>query len=1047
MKTVLISLILSLSVYNVFAQCNWTTVAYESYEYTTTIPYIVPGTVYQSTPQTYAGCVRTGARGMYMNIVNGYIGILYNHPYDNLCVGNEYRFTFSTRDAFSSTNNITIKIFDNNNVLLLSQNVINNNVWQDIVMAAFTATTSTVRFEIHTNIAGMSGNDVGFDDLRLQQCQPFPQNINLNQCYSSSAINLFDLITTPNLSTIGAWTGPSTLTGGYLGTYTPGTNVNGAYTYTIDGVGTCPDSTALITINLVSTPTINPIPTVEGCQTATLPAITGTNLSSPAYYTGVNGTGTSYQAGAAITSSQQLYAYSGLSGCFDEELVSIVINEPNTAGNDNYVSSCSALGVMDLNLYLTGTFSTGGTWSETSSTPSGQLNGSLLSSNNLTGGLYTFAYTVPANGACSSDQSVFTFLLSNDVTVDLGPDTTFCQGQSLTLSPGVYDSYLWDNNTTAATRTVSAPGNYFVKVGEQGGNLITNGDFELGNTGFTTSYNVGVGGSFGQLSNAGTYAINTSPNLVHTNFANCSDHTPAPGQNMMIVNGAGTPNTNVWCQTVAVQTNTDYQFSTWVMSALTDPNVAQLQFKINGSTLGSIFSPVSTSCIWNQFSQSWNSGIATTAQICIVNQNTTNSGNDFALDDIYFSSVCYATDTISISNHPNPVITASVNDTICQGETATITATSVTSNLNYTWNPGNIQNAVLNVSPATSTVYTVVATSAEGCTSNAISRIVIVKPSPLAEIEINGNDTLCYGGSVLLIANTSANSTVVWQPGGITTTMNNVSPLTDQIYTLTVTSANGCIKDTQALISVIPELEVNITGDNSICEEESTTFTASGNQVGMQYTWSPMNTSGNQVTVNASNVGWIYVEGNYFNCPSAIDSVDLILLPDPIVTPPTSVVVCPNEAVTAVASVDLPGSTIYWSPLNLEGTTQVITTSTPMEVFLVATNGNCVSDTVSFTISVNGACSLEVPNVFTPNNDTDNDYFQLISYDGIQQLECVIINRWGNVIRQFNQPDFVWDGTDESGDKVSQGTYFYKIYAVTSAKEEFKTTGFVELIR
>jgi len=1047
MKTILISLFLIYSVDKLNAQCNWTTVEYESYEYTTTIPYIVPGTVYQNTPQTYAGCVRTGTKGMYLNIVNGYVGILYNQPYSNLCIGNDYRFTFSTRDAFSSANNLTIKIYDNNNVLLLTQNIINNNVWQDIVMASFTATTSSIRFEIHTNIAGASGNDVGFDDLRLQQCQPLPQNLNLNQCYASASINLYNLITTPYLSTSGAWSGPSVLTGGHIGTFTPGSNVNGSYIYTIDGIGSCPDSTAQINVNLVSTPVINPIPTVQGCQTVTLPAISGTNVSSAAYFTGMNGTGTSYQSGATISTTQTLYAYSGMSGCSDEEPVSIVIDQPNSAGNDNYVSSCSSLGAMDLNNYLTGTFSPGGTWTETSSTPSGQLNGSILSSNNISGGLYTFNYTVPANGTCSSDQSVFTFLLSNDVTVDLGPDTTFCQGQSLTLSPGIYDSYLWDNNTTGATRIVSAPGDYYVKVGEIGGNIITNGDFELGNTGFTTSYTVGTGGSFGQLSTAGTYAINTTPSAVHMNFANCTDHTPTPGQNMMIVNGAGTPNTNVWCQTVPVQSNTDYQFSTWVMSALTDPTVAQLQFNINGSTLGSIFSPAPTSCVWNQFSQSWNSGMNISAQICIVNQNTANSGNDFALDDIYFSSVCFATDTITISNYPNPVITASANDTICQGETAAIIASSITPNLNYTWNPGNIQSDVLNVSPLVSTVYTVVATSTEGCISNAVSRFVLVKPSPLAEIEINGNDTICYGGSVLLNALTSANSTIEWQPGGLTSTSNTVSPNSDQLYTLTVTSSNGCIKDTQVLISVIPELEVNISGDNSICELETTTFNATGNQGGMQYLWTPINSSGSQINVDASNVGWIFVEGNYFNCPSAIDSIELILLQDPIVVPPVSVIICPNESITAVASVDQPSSTIYWLPIDEVGMSQVITTNSDMEVYLVALNGNCISDTVSFTISVSGACSLEIPNVFTPNNDNDNEYFQLISYDGIQELECVIVNRWGNVIRQFEQPDFKWDGTDESGNKVSQGTYFYTIRAVTSAKEEFKTTGFVELIR
>ena len=68
------------------------------------------------------------------------------------------------------------------------------------------------------------------------------------------------------------------------------------------------------------------------------------------------------------------------------------------------------------------------------------------------------------------------------------------------------------------------------------------------------------------------------------------------GDLSMIVNGAGTPNTVAWSQTVDVTPNTDYAFSTWISNLspreyasgnLND--VSQLQFSINGSQLGDIF--------------------------------------------------------------------------------------------------------------------------------------------------------------------------------------------------------------------------------------------------------------------------------------------------------------------------------------------------------------------------------------------------------------------------------------------------------------------------
>lgn len=66
--------------------------------------------------------------------------------------------------------------------------------------------------------------------------------------------NLFDLLTgTPDMT--GTWTGPSTLSGGYLGTFDSATNVEGEYTYTVStGTGICPDASATVTVTIQRTP-------------------------------------------------------------------------------------------------------------------------------------------------------------------------------------------------------------------------------------------------------------------------------------------------------------------------------------------------------------------------------------------------------------------------------------------------------------------------------------------------------------------------------------------------------------------------------------------------------------------------------------------------------------------------------------------------------------------------------------------------------------------------------------------------------------------------
>lgn len=718
LHTFLLSLFLTTSL-SLQAQwsCNWTSVFFDSFEYTTVIPHIIPGMTYQNTPQTFAGCVRTGARGMYLNIVDGQSGLLYNQPFSDLCVGQQYRFSFSTRDAFSSTNNLTFNVKDANGVVLSSQTVINNNIWQDIIMPVFTANTTSISFEIITNIPGGGGNDVGFDDLRLSQCHPVTTPVTWQACNSGQVQDLYALLVSKNVSPTGVWTGPSALTNGSLGTFDAAINLSGNYTYTIDSpFASCADSNVQVQVQLFQTPNIDPVSPVQACGSYVLPAITGTNLSSSvAYFTQPNGLGTSPAIGSSITSSQTLYLFDGLTGCSDEETLAITIDQPTQAGNDQLLTYCGVGTTYNLNTFLSPTATLGGTWVETSLVPSGTFIPSTASfpTTGIPMGSYTFLYSTPVNGICPSDQAIMTLEFGNFPPVNLGPDTTLCPGQTLTLNAaasGPYDSYLWNNNSTATQRLVTSAGTYWVRVGTLGENQIINGDFEQGNTGFTTNYTVGTGGAWGLVSNASTYAITTSPNLAHTNFASCADHTPAPGVNMMVVNGSGTPNTNVWCQNVPVQSNTDYQFGAWVANALNEINVAQLQFSINSSTLGNIFTTSTSACGWQQFFQVWNSGATTSAQICIVNQNTSGGGNDFLLDDITFRPICFDYDTVVVTYGTNPQVNLGSDQTVCETESIVLDAGNT--GANFVWNTTETTQTIAVSTPGT---YSVTVTNASGC--------------------------------------------------------------------------------------------------------------------------------------------------------------------------------------------------------------------------------------------------------------------------------------------------------------------------------------------
>ncbi len=76
-------------------------------------------------------------------------------------------------------------------------------------------------------------------------------------CEDEYAIDLFDFL--GEADTIGEWFGPSILTGGHLGTFSPNIHEEGEYTYVIPGGTICQDVSAIVTILLREPPIIDSI--------------------------------------------------------------------------------------------------------------------------------------------------------------------------------------------------------------------------------------------------------------------------------------------------------------------------------------------------------------------------------------------------------------------------------------------------------------------------------------------------------------------------------------------------------------------------------------------------------------------------------------------------------------------------------------------------------------------------------------------------------------------------------------------------------------------
>jgi len=88
---------------------------------------------------------------------------------------------------------------------------------------------------------------------------------------------------------------------------------------------------------------------------------------------------------------------------------------------------------------------------------------------------------------------------------------------------------------------------------------------------------------------------------------------------------------------------------------------------------------------------------------------------------------------------------------------------------------------------------------------------------------------------------------------------------------------------------------------------------------------------------------------------------------------------------------------------------------------------------------------LEVPNVFTPNGDQVNDYFE-VTTDGINVYEFSVFTRTGTRIYHSLSPRIFWDGNSLDGKELKDGIYYYVIEE-QEGTSPFETAGFMYLFR
>lgn len=100
-------------------------------------------------------------------------------------------------------------------------------------------------------------------------------------------------------------------------------------------------------------------------------------------------------------------------------------------------------------------------------------------------------------------------------------------------------------------------------------------------------------------------------------------------------------------------------------------------------------------------------------------------------------------------------------------------------------------------------------------------------------------------------------------------------------------------------------------------------------------------------------------------------------------------------------------------------------------------------------INVDEASKIEIPNIFSPNGDGINDFFQ-VKANSIRSFNGQIFNRWGRMIYtwdDWNNYNSVWDGKIKGGSDASPGVYYYYIIIATGMDgKEYDYHGVLHLV-
>lgn len=394
-------------------------------------------------------------------------------------------------------------------------------------------------------------------------------------------------------------------------------------------------------------------------------------------------------------------------------------------------------------------------------------------------------------------------------------------------------------------------------------------------------------------------------------------------------------------------------------------------------------------------------------------------------------TVASAPVALTLSVVPNATIKLPAKSGICPGGSQTLRA-EADIGYRYQWQRNGqpfgtaITDSVSADEPGT---YTLRVTSAGGCT--ALSAGVVLTQFQATTPTIGGDTLLCAGGTGRITALPGTATAFRWARNGQLIGTNPTLTITESgRYDLQLTDANGCPSVVvSASVRSVSALTMQIDSVPPVCGPQNPVVRLRASVPGGTFSGPGVNATtfdparagvGRHEILYRLNIGAASCQQAEARRVAVVRSLPVVQLPRQIMIPPDVPVTMPGNIGPAYA--------YFWSPATgLSNPTSAMPTvtldqTTTFRLRLTDSFGCAGEDTIQVLV----VRRVLVPTIFTPNNDGQNDTWDLTGIGEFPRADVRIFDRWGSVVfwsAGYGQP---FDGTHRGTD-LPVGLYTFAI--------------------